>query len=156
MSVAPISYSTRNWSRLSFLPVTVSSRKVFDTFESTSILLTTDSAIVDTSATVAGSLPEVLVTTNHSDDTAANLESLSVVAEPPSASILTELSSFTYIVLIPESISKYWPRRSVVCFAAVVDSVLFNPIDPSLKLAQRNTFGYEVNWAPSELRGTVP
>ena len=33
---------------------------------------------------------------------------------------------------------------------------MFNPIDPSLKLAQRNTLGYEVNSAPSELRGTVP
>ena len=33
---------------------------------------------------------------------------------------------------------------------------MFNPIDPSLKLEQRNIFGYAVNWAPSVLRGTVP
>ena len=32
---------------------------------------------------------------------------------------------------------------------------MFNPIDPSLKLAQRNILGYAVNCDPSEFNGTV-
>ena len=95
----------KNWSRLSFFPVIVSSRKVFDVFESTSVLATTDNAIVETDPTVAGSPACVLETTNHIVPTAVNLESLSVVDPPPIELILTPLSSLTYIVLIPASIS---------------------------------------------------
>ena len=44
----------------------------------------------------------------------------------------------------------------MVCLISVSVSVLFKPIEPSLKLEQRNTFGYEVKSDPSALSGTVP
>jgi len=59
--VAPTSYSIKNSSNSLFLPVTVSSRNVFDVFESTSTLLTIENAIVLTELTFCGAPAEVLV-----------------------------------------------------------------------------------------------
>ena len=110
---------------------------MLDVLESTSTLLTIEKPIVDTFATTDGAPELVLLTINQRLDNAVNRESLSVVAVPPILSILTLLSIFTYIVFIPVSISKKVPRRSVVCFASVTVSVLFSPIEPSLKLEHK-------------------